>query len=130
MTLLDPAIPRLLPEGRYSFEIAAEPEKKSNNWGGFYWQLKFFVESSSGSHYNFTDIFSQTDDRYASLLICLGGMRDKEGTVRLPDMSFTGKKFDGEIQHVQSKTNEKVYAKLVNPIPMKESPTADEKVIF
>jgi len=128
MTLLDPAIPRLIPEGSYTFEIVAEPEKKPNQWGRFFWQIRFIVSSRSGLHFEFSDVFNPTDDKYKGFLLALGGEKDAAGTLRLPDMTFTGQKFEGEIKHVPNKKSGKIYARLANPVPLKEIPNADDEI--
>jgi len=130
MTLIDPALPRLIPEGHYTFEIAAEPEKKKNQWGGFYWQFMLIVRNGSGQHYEFSDIFNQKEDRFHDLLIVLGGKKDSMGITRLPDLAFTGRRFEGEIKHFRSKTNkDKVYDRIVNISPSKEKTTPAEETI-
>ena len=128
MTLIDPALPRLMPEGHYTFEIAAEPEKKSNQWGGSYWRFQFFVKDSSGVHFDFSDIFTQKDDRYHELLIVLGGKEDDMGVVHLPDLTFTGRKFEADIKHFPSKNDQdKTYCRVVNIRPLEEQTPAEER---
>lgn len=121
MTLIDPALPKLIPEGCYTFEIALEPEKKENQWGGFYWLFKFIVKNESGQHYEFSDIFTQKEDRFHDLLIVLGGQKDSMGVTRLPDLTFTGRKFEADIKHFRSKTNEnKIYDRITNISPFQD----------
>lgn len=130
MTQLDPAVPGLISEGSYVFEIMAEPEKKLNQWSRYFWQVRFLVKSSSGAHYEYSDVFNPTDDRYRELLNAFGGEKDTVGTIHLPEMTLTGKKFEGEIRHIQSKNSEKVYAILAKPISMKESFSSDGEAPF
>lgn len=122
--LIEPAIPKLIPEGHYLFEIVSNPEKKPNTFGsGYYYEFKFYIKDERGEHWNFTGIFTRKQDKFHELLLALGGTRDEKGFTQLPDTNFVGKKFEADIIQRSAKNDpNKTVNDIINISPVKIEP--------
>jgi hypothetical protein len=116
---LPPHEPRKLPEGRYTFKVAKEPEKnrKQGKEGPFV-AVKFFfkVQDSLGNVRDHIESILPWEDRYRDILLALGGEEDEMGAVHLGDMiDIIGKKFKAYIKHVPDKDDRtKTWARIAS----------------
>ena len=121
---LDPAIPRLVPEGHYVLELSAEPTKETSQFGGFYYRINFIAKDETGQHYEFADCFNQKMDRYHDLLRALGGQTQSNGITIPPNASLVGMKIEGDIQHRQAKNDKtKTIDEVINIRPYGPEPS-------
>jgi len=70
---VDPALPRLLPEGHYLFEIVDDPTREPSQYGGYFWRYKCIAKDSNGQHFEFNPIFTPKMDQYHAFLRAIGG---------------------------------------------------------
>lgn len=95
--------PRKLPEGRYTFKIDKEPERRRHQGeqGEFISiTFSFKAQSPNGDVRNHMESILPWEDRYRDILLALGGEEDEAGNVHLSDMfDIVGKKFDARIKH-------------------------------
>ena len=96
MSQLPTAIPNLLPEGTYNFEITDVKEFSSNYDSGSYWKMYFLVKNSEGETFNFSLSVNAKMQRYRDILGALGVEPDEQGFLHPPD-DVVGMKFAGEI---------------------------------
>ena len=117
MTELPSFKPRRLPEGRYKFTIAKEPEKRRHNAGTEreFVAVTFFFRVNGDSRTHQESIVPW-DDKYRDLLLAIGGEEDEKGEVHLSDMvDIVGKSFEADIVHEPDKDDpQKSWARIAN----------------
>ena len=121
--------PRKIPEGKYTFTISKEYEKRkhTNAQGDPFVSVTFFfkVDDGSGSPREHKESLLPWEDRYGDLLLALGGKRDEKGQIHASELvDIVGKKFQAEIKHEPDKYDpDKSWARIVNI----ETPESDEE---
>jgi len=119
MTTLPPSQSRQLAEGRYTFTLSKEPEKrrKTGREGKEFIAVTFFfrAEDDNGNMRYHTESLVPWDDRYRSVLLALGGKPDEKDDVHLDDVDVIGQSFEANIIHEPDKDDPmKKWARIAN----------------
>lgn len=112
MVKLPTAVPNILPEGQYDFEIMDVQIFSSTFGRGNYWKMYFLVRDSDGEHFDFSCTLTPKMTRYHDILTALKLKPDERGFIRPPD-DVVGMQFTGEIIQRQA-MNDK--SKMVNDL--------------
>jgi len=131
MSGLPPHEPRKLPEGRYTFKIAKEPEKRRHQGAqGEFVSVTFFfkVQAPNGDVRAHAESILPWEDRYKDILLALGGEEDETGAVHLGDMiDIVGQKFVARIKHVPDRNDKtKTWARIADIEVPKFEPADDD----
>ena len=124
--------PRKLPEGRYAFRVAKEPDRRRHQGEqGEFISVTFYfkVQAPNGDVRDHVESILPWEDRYRDLLLAIGGEEDEAGNVHLSEMlDVVGKKFTARIKHEPDKNDSsKSWARIVD-IEVKQKQEADEDV--
>jgi len=118
MTDLPPYQPQRLAEGRYTFTLSKEPEKRRKTGGvkDFIAVTFFFrAEDENGNVRFHTESLVPWDDRYRDVLLALGGKPDEKDEVHLDDVDVIGQSFEASIIHEPDKNDPtKKWARIAN----------------
>jgi len=119
MSDLPSHVPQKLPEGKYTFTISKEPEKRKhhgpiNDFVSILFSFK--VDDGRGSVREHRESLLPWEGRYGELLLALGGKKDDKGQVHLSEtVDIIGKRFKAEIKHEPDKDDpDKTWARIVN----------------
>ncbi len=112
MSQLPTAIPNILPEGEYKFEITDVKEFSSTFGAGSYWKMYFSVQDVNGENFDFSLSINPKMQRYHDILRALEVEPDEQGFMHPPD-DVVGMKFRGDIYQRQA-ANDK--SKTINDI--------------
>lgn len=113
MSQLPTAIPNILPEGEYKFEITDVKEFSSTfDKGKSYWKMYFSVQDAKGEDFTFSLSINPKMQKYRDILQALGVAPDEQGFMHPPD-DVVGMKFRGDIYQRQA-ANDK--SKTINDI--------------
>ena len=96
MSQLPTAIPNILPEGEYKFEITDVKEFNSTFGSGSYWKMYFQVTNTDGEDFTFSLSINPKMQKYRDILQALGVQPDEQGFMHPPD-NVVGMKFRGDI---------------------------------
>ena len=113
-------VPQKLPEGKYTFKVSKEYEKRkhTNAQGDPFVSVTFFfkVDDGSGMPRDHRESLLPWEERYGDLLLALGGTKDDKGQVHLSETGdIVGKKFRAEIKHEPDRDDStKTWARIVN----------------
>ena len=121
---------RKLPEGRYTFKIAKEPDKRRHQGEqGEFVSITFYfkVQSLNGDVRDHVESILPWEDRYRDILLAIGGEEDESGNVHLGDMiDVVGRKFTARIKHEPDKNDRsKSWARITDIEVNKESEVED-----
>ena len=130
MPQLPTAIPNILPEGEYKFEITDVKEFNSTFGSGSYWKMYFQVTNTNGEDFTFSLSINPKMQKYRDILQALGVQPDEQGFMHPPD-NVVGMKFRGDIYQRQA-ANDK--SKTINDIknlqPTMKSSNSKSKASF
>ena len=130
MSGLPSHVPQRLPEGKYTFTISKEPEKRKHHGAsGEFVSVTFFFKADYNGDYagDHRESLLPWEQRYGDLLLAIGGEKDDKGQIHLSDqVDIVGKKFKAEIKHEPDKDDpSKSWARIRN-IETPESEGDDE----
>ena len=124
--------PRKLPEGRYTFKIDQEPERRRHQGeGGEFISITFSfkVQAQNGDVRNHRESILPWEDRYRDILLALGGEEDEAGNVHLGEMfDIIGKKFTARIKHEPDRNDSSKSWARITDIELNREQEADEDV--
>lgn len=107
MTQLPTAVPNVLPEGEYKFEITDVQQFPSTFDKGSYWKMYFLVQNKDGEHFDFACTIKPKMQRFHDILAALKIRPDDRGFVTPPDnvigMEFTGELIQRQAQNDKTK---------------------------
>ena len=131
--------PQQVPEGRYKFQVIAEPEKRkkiSPKTGTEFVTVLFsfkLTDEDGNVRYHKESVVPWIDT-YRDLLLAFGAKPDKKGNVHLGDeVAIVGKEFEAEIVHEPDKDDAtKSWSRVANiklgdqdDVPPPEEPEED-----
>ena len=127
---VDPALPRLLPEGHYLFEITEDPTREQSQYGGYFWRYQCIAKDSNGEHHPYNPVFTQKMDQYHNFLRAIGGQTQANSITLPPDVeTFKGLRFEADIHHRPAKNDrEKMVAELINITAVKSEESKSEEI--
>ena len=96
--------PRKIPEGKYTFTVSREFEKRkhTNAQGDPFVSVTFFfkLDDGSGSPREHKESLLPWEERYGDLLLALGGEMDEKGQIHASELGdIVGKKIRAEIEN-------------------------------
>lgn len=122
---------KMLPEGRYQFEIVNDPDPRIGKNGGEYFVFSLLINFEDGSSRKFNHNITPWEARFGELLHVLGGNKNDLGDVELDIEDISGMEFEADVIQVKDPKDPLVIReKLINFKPVRSIVEDDDEKIY